>query len=531
MKAALLLSLLILPTVAAGQQGLGEFDQALGQFNGGRFQDAIPAFHRLAEGAADPGIKAKSEYYLGQSLAKTGLLFTASTYLAEIVRAGPGHPFYLEAVQALLDLQQKLDDPFLIPSVLHNQFREDWGTLPEPARSRMYYLVALMRHRGLKLEEARQLLDVVKPKSPVYAKAKYLTGVVLSDPRYPGGPQNTKALEAFQAVINLQGEAQEDLQNIRQLALLGVGRIHYGDGRYDQAVASYERVPRFSGHWDQALFENGFARFRKGDYGGALGSLQALHAPQFESAFQPESWLVKATIYYFSCLYEEAATAMKAFARIYNPMADQMKAVVEGQGEDFTGYFAMLTDPKDQKLPRQVKLWVRNNERIADLMALLARIDAEKAMLPKKTGSASASLGSYLDQNRETVVQTAGKLVRNRLVEATQNIRRFNQDGALIHFETTLAEKQLLEAAVDQRKILADQTLYRPPMPGEAWNYWQFQGEFWIDEIGYYQYTLKRGCPDTLEGQQPAPTSEEEADPPTGTPEPTSEPTSKSTSP
>jgi hypothetical protein len=32
-------------------------------------------------------------------------------------------------------------------------------------------------------------------------------------------------------------------------------------------------------------------------------------------------------------------------------------------------------------------------------------------------------------------------------------------------------------------------------MPGAAWNYWKFQGEFWIDEIGYYQYTLKRGCP------------------------------------
>jgi len=31
-------------------------------------------------------------------------------------------------------------------------------------------------------------------------------------------------------------------------------------------------------------------------------------------------------------------------------------------------------------------------------------------------------------------------------------------------------------------------------MPGADWNYWKFQGEFWIDEIGYYQYTLKRGC-------------------------------------
>ena len=33
-------------------------------------------------------------------------------------------------------------------------------------------------------------------------------------------------------------------------------------------------------------------------------------------------------------------------------------------------------------------------------------------------------------------------------------------------------------------------------MPAENWNYWKFQGEFWRDEIGYYQYTLKNGCAD-----------------------------------
>jgi hypothetical protein len=48
---------------------------------------------------------------------------------------------------------------------------------------------------------------------------------------------------------------------------------------------------------------------------------------------------------------------------------------------------------------------------------------------------------------------------------------------------------------VDQKALLTRQSLYRPAMPGAAWNYWKFEGEFWIDEIGYYQYTLKRGCP------------------------------------
>ena len=52
---------------------------------------------------------------------------------------------------------------------------------------------------------------------------------------------------------------------------------------------------------------------------------------------------------------------------------------------------------------------------------------------------------------------------------------------------------------MSQAKLLKAQTLYRPKMPAENWNYWKFQGEFWRDEIGYYQYTLKRGCPGAKE--------------------------------
>ncbi len=497
---------LVLVSTSASAQGMGEFDRAKAALDAGRAAEAVGLFHQMGQ-ISDPGLAAKSDFYLAESLAKAGLPVTASAFYADLVRQGPGQPFYLDSVKALVELQERLDDPFLIPSVLHKEFREEWGALPGPARSRLYYLVALMKHRELKLEEARQLLLLVGNDSPVYGKARYLLAVVVSDPRFPGGPRLPEATAAFEEVIKLQGAQQQDLADLRQLAALGLGRLHYGAGKYDQAIASYDQVPRFSRYWDQALFELGFARFRGGDFGGALGALQALHAPQFESAFQPESWLLKATVYYFNCLYNEAATAMKAFADIYNPMADQMRTLVNTNGENYDAYFRMLTDPKDGSLPRQVKLWVRNNERIADLFKLLTQIDREQKRVTQIGGPAQGALASYLEQNRQVVVQTAGRLVRNRLAEATENIVRFNQDGSLIRFETVVAEKKLLEEGIDQRKILAEQTLFRPGMPGDEYNYWQFQGEFWIDEIGYYQYTLKRGCPELgaeAQGEPPA---------------------------
>src|SRR5262249_37937575 len=158
-------------------------------------------------------------------------------------------------------------------------FDASWSKLPREPRARVNYLVALTSQRANKLEEARQFAEEVPEDSPVYAKAQYLLGVLLADPRYPGGAQDDAALASVQRVIDLKdGEdglpRQQDLAQVRELALLGKGRLLYAQKRYDDAVKTYEAVPRFSRYWDQALFELGFARFRAEDSGGALGALQ-----------------------------------------------------------------------------------------------------------------------------------------------------------------------------------------------------------------------------------------------------------------
>ncbi len=516
MRSRLSVLLWLLPALAVAQD-LGDYNRGLAAFNAGDPDTAIQSFYALAERSPDPELKAKAGYYLAQSLARKGLHAAAAIYLSEIVKGGRAHPFYLKAVEALVDAQHKLGDPYLIPTVLSAQVSDDWKQLPPEVRARIDYLVATTRVRANKLEEARDLLLQVPEKSLVYAKARYLLGIIYADPRLPSGPKPEEAITAFRAVLALKkvekGPSQEDLEATQQLALLGLGRTHYALGEYRKAVEAYERVPRYSKYWDQALFENGFARFRDEDYGGALGSLQALHAPQFEGSFQPESWLLKATVYHFSCLYGQSHAALKAFEEVYLPVAEKLKPLVEQETQDYAPYFELLARKKGDGggLPRQIHLWVRGNERIVSLLELIKRIDAEKVAISKHPSwpvEMTAELVDYLNQNRETVVQTGGKLVKNRLTEAFRNIRKFNNDGDLIRLETTLAEKRLLEHGVDQKKILADQSIHRPAIPGEEWDYWQFQGEFWIDEIGYYQYTLKRGCPlpagDEQEAQPPA---------------------------
>ena len=292
---------------------------------------------------------------------------------------GPSHPFQLEAVQGLVEQQALLDEQNLAPNVLAQAYTEaakdQWVKLKPQTLARINYLVAAIHQRRAQFEQARALLEAVPADSRVYAKARYLLGVVLADPRFPGRPGEAQALDraalaAFQSVVDVRGQGQEDLERTRQLALLGLGRLHYGRGEYAEASKAYEAVPRYSAFWDQALFENGFARFQNEDFGGALGSLQALHAPQFSGAFQPESWILKATVYYYSCLFDESKAALAAFEQLYEPMLTQVKPLL-AEGTPPAAAFELISSPDSGRLPRPVSLWIRNNERIQGVLRTL----------------------------------------------------------------------------------------------------------------------------------------------------------------
>ncbi len=465
-------------------------------------EDAV-RLQETATRSQDPGERARAELSLAQTLVREKLPVSALVTYARIVAAGPQHPSYLQALEGLVDVQDVLNEQNLVPNLLDKAYtpevRDTWAKLPREVLARVNYQLGTIHQRRGRFEEARALLEAVPADSRVHARARYLLGVVLADPKFPGRPGEAQALDAaalaaFEAARDAKRD-QEGRDEVRQLALLGLGRLHYGRHEYPQAIAAYEAVPRYGRFWDQALFENGFARFQDEDFGGALGSLQALHAPQFEGAFQPESWILKATVYYYSCLFDEVKTTLAAYDALYEPMAKQLAPFTQ-DADPLSAY--NLVSAENRRLPAPVYLWIHGNERIQDVMRMVTRVDAERRAISERaawrgTGLVQETV-SGLEEVRATLTQIGGRFAHSRLLEAAQNLRTFSDQAEIIRVQTALDEKDLLLAGVDQKGLLKTQSIYRPKMPGAAWNYWKFQGEFWRDEIGYYQYTLKRGC-------------------------------------
>ena len=85
-------------------------------------------------------------------------------------------------------------------------------------------------------EEARALLEAVPHESRVYAKAQYLLGVVLADPRFPGGPRRprrwTRRLKRLpERCSTQQGEPARAARRRASWRCWASAALHYGRGR------------------------------------------------------------------------------------------------------------------------------------------------------------------------------------------------------------------------------------------------------------------------------------------------------------
>lgn len=492
----------VLPGVSFAQ---AELNPAIQAYNVGQYDRAAVYLHDFISQSGADANRAKAEFYLGQTLEKMGLNQSALYFYGNILKEGPAHPFYVQAAEGIVDVAEKLQDDVIVPSLFDKEYNDEFTRLRPEYLQKINYLVGMQSYRAGRLEDAEAFLGTVPPDNAYYARARYLLGIVsIAQGQQSGNLEqfSQTALGYFNEVLQLRSTVNLkylELNDLRDLSRLGMARTYYGLGDYGNAVKYYEDVPRFSRYWDQALFENGWARFFNDDFGGALGTLQALHAPQFAGAFQPESWTLKSTIYYSACLYDEAKEALDRYRTNYSAVIGGIQPLLD-EGREFSYFHALVSKPEQRnKLPRSVYNYLAANKRVRGFNAYIRSLGNEKktvmASAPLKNTALQAELIQVIDQQRNILENVTGKFIQGRLVDAVNMVKHFDGQAQIIRFETTKAEKEALDRGANLQETLASITLERPVIPAEDWEYWNFQGEFWIDEIGYYQFTLRNACP------------------------------------
>src|SRR6267142_159809 len=480
----LTICLLLVSAAAAAQDPA--LANAMQDFNAGRNARAAAGF-REAAGSASGGDRATAELYEAQSLERLGLPFSAFLQYARIVQQGPAHPYWLKAMEGAAREAGELHDDVLAPHFFEKAWNEQVSALPKEPQARVNASLALLAYRAGRYDAAAGFAARVPADTQSWPEARYVAGLLAQR------AEPARAVPIFTELAAMQNASRE----LRELAMLALGRTLYGLRRYAEAGAAYARLPRFSRHWDEALFEGAYADLRNGDPGGALGRLHSLRSPHLSDEFAPESLSLTAIIFHQRCLYPEVRAALAQFDREYLPMRDQVKKLLalDLPAEE---HWRMLA-AGDPRLPPAVQHHLQKNERVASFRAHLAALDREAARIRSDGSLAGTALGDDLldgiAQQKQLIAQLAGRFARGRLLDMARLVDVVEGDKELIAFETLKGEKEMLEERYDASARLASQTLRRPDLPPAGHEYWPFDGEYWPDEIGYYRYTLKDACP------------------------------------
>jgi len=445
----------------------------------------LPALALLIASAAAARGEPSASFAQAQSLERRGYLFGAFFHFAAIVQAGPSHPDYLRAIEAASATAEQLRDEVVAPHLFEKIPADTLAALPAAPRARIAVSLALLAYRSGRHEDASRLLTQVPADSPAVPQALYLRGLLQQR------TEPERALVSFRELTAMERAPEE----LRELAALALGRTLYGLRRYAEASAAYGKLPRFSRHWDEALFEGAYADLQNGDPGGALGKLHSLHSPHLRDEFVPESLNLTAILYQQRCLYPQVRAALKDLDDEYLPMRDRMKQLLAAN-LPLEEYWRMLGSG-DARLPAAAKHHLGKNERVAAMRTYLEQLEREAGRV-RGDGTLSAALkDDLLDataQQKEQSERLGGKFVQGRLADMARLIDVLEGDRELIAFETTKGEKEMLETRFDAEAQLASQELNRPAMPRSGHEYWPFDGEYWPDEIGYYRYTVKDAC-------------------------------------
>jgi tetratricopeptide (TPR) repeat protein len=485
------------PAGQPAQSGVSAHVKALiDQYNTGNYADAAYKFFDISENDPNQANQLAAEYFAGASLLKMKLYQPAYYYFSGIVKTGPNHPFFDKAAEGLIEIADGLKDDLFIPELLMKFYTPEFAKLQPEILNRINYIIGELANRKMKHGEAVQFLNVIPRSSAYYTRASYLKGIILLRSN-----RIADAQAEFESILSAtkSPKLNEYQQKVRDLAIMALARLHYRNGDYKKAVQYYEMIPRFSDNWFDSLFESGWAFFQLQDFGFALGRVHTLFAPNYLEVFQPETYILRSTIYFYACLYDESKANLELFYKRYKDMADKITPLLTSQDASPEYYFGLVAGApltKQNEVPLEIRKHLRANPRFKNFVSFWLELERERAVVEKTWGNSRfASANKAIIQSQSDILtKIIGRWTQQRLQNLRDSLVDFTNQAQLIDFETVNEQRKILTSADRAKASGSKPKLGRPEADIDKVFYWEFNKEYWVDELGYYYFTLRKEC-------------------------------------
>ncbi|RKH17489.1 hypothetical protein D7Y13_39685 [Corallococcus praedator] len=511
-------------------------DAAISLFKNDEYEKAAMASHELLGDAKLQGLHTEARYVLAKSLYRMGLYHSSLGEFSKILAAGPSTKFFKTSLEWLFFISRKTQNETVILDEIARYANYEF---PEKFRNEFRYLLAryhFVRGRALdqvgqtenadkSFEEVKRLALTIPRTDTFYPRAKYLEGLAFfrngthhKDAAAKRGNTDVLAsVEAMKEVVRLTrpmvgrtGEQAKLDKSLRELAFMQLARTHYGMQQNRFSIFYLNKVERGNTQWLEALFESSWANYRIGQYEQALGNLITLSSPFFREEYFPEALILKAVIYYENCRYRESNLILQDFEHTYLPVHDELDSLVK-KNMDASEYYTVLADVQkknkdglekngtDVLLERILRLALTDQD-LKKTNDSILELEGEMDLFSNKGDTFKYSeltkqLLEGLKVQRTSLISKAGTMAKGKLETELGALKLLLANGLRIKFETTTKEKEFLEEQLKAggRTAIVKKYKYSVAVADDQL-YWPYEGEYWRDELGTYQYTMTKGC-------------------------------------
>jgi|GEM_PF-826367 len=481
-----------------------EIKELIGRYKDKKYLGASLGFYRVLEEGKFPEHDFKSQYYLADSLYKLGLLHSAQVYFQKVVKAGPEQGSYFSnALLRLVAIADKTKDPIYLIRTIHKIDADDY---PGKVKDDLYYYAGVADFERQDYKAAKRSFARLGKSSTHYFKARYYIGVIQNT-------QNKKAAAAktFQSLLkgDFIGDPAE-ISSVKQLAMINIARIYYTAERYPRAAELYENIgksARGGQYWGTALYESAWAYFMSENREHkALGHLLTLTSPFFDRDFIPEAGLLEALTYYRICEFKEVQSLLDKFKETYGPMQEAIQTMLPEDASDLDAARDLYIDLYGKKSKSYRKLPVAIFSRIeADrsfggphnrVLQIQSELNRIKAMKPQwRDAEVGRGLVKQLNSQAKAYKKFAGAALANKLGGLRDQLGDLMGQEALLRFEMVSGEYvNAMEKFRNPETAETEEGVEFDFATNPDVIYWPFNGEFWQDELGFYERIEPGAC-------------------------------------
>jgi outer membrane protein assembly factor BamD (BamD/ComL family) len=378
---------------------------------------------------------------------------------------------------------------------------------PAQEKDMLFFRMGEIKFRNKDFKGAIEAFDRVTSDSNYSEMADYMSGSSFASLN-----DTNAAISKFEALLANKRRAVTD--NTRVSTIMALARAYYQKKDWFHSLEYYRRVPRDHNLWHNALFESAWANLRDGKFRSALGIFHSLHSSYYDDFYVPESLVLRAIVYLYICKYDEVNKVVGLFERSYGDVQARLTNFLRSTNDPRAYYDEiehgllmkkMIQDgkkPAEGRIPYRVIRHILGKPDIERGLDYLRKLFVERQQLENMSvGFLESPLGKYTIKLLIGRIKTAQKLIgikaKIHMIYMKGELKDLDEQVSYLRYEMIGLQKDMLKKKISGQAVEApkiDDDSDRSYYVKNGYDYWPFQGEFWLDEIGNYFYVGKQSC-------------------------------------